>query len=395
MKILAIDTSGLVCTVAVTEDDRLISEFSIQHKITHSELLLPMLEEIKKRVALDLATIDGIAVSAGPGSFTGLRIGCATAKGLCLSLDKPLIAVPTLDAMAYNLYGNENVICPMMDARRSQVYTGIYTFVPQKENEKVREITYKMKTIQQQAAMSVDEIADRLNQIGKTVVLLGDGVPVYRDRLDELLTVDYMIMPAASNRQRAASLASLAGIYLRKGKTVDADSFAPEYLRASQAEREAKEKKAETVVVTELGAEDITGAAELEKLSLGKEAWKESQLLEASVRDDTVYLVSKKGQRVIGLCGVRNVSGDGEVTNVSVAPDCRGMGVAYKMMKELLIRGDKIGCSAYTLEVRDGNAPARRLYEKLGFMNEGKRPGFYDEPKEDAIIYWKRNKAND
>ena len=120
MKILAIDTSGLVCTVAVTEDDRLISEFSIQHKITHSELLLPMLEEIKKRVALDLTTIDGIAVSAGPGSFTGLRIGCATAKGLCLSLDKPLIAVPTLDAMAYNLYGNENVICPMMDARRGQ-----------------------------------------------------------------------------------------------------------------------------------------------------------------------------------------------------------------------------------------------------------------------------------
>ncbi|WP_026491532.1 tRNA (adenosine(37)-N6)-threonylcarbamoyltransferase complex dimerization subunit type 1 TsaB [Butyrivibrio sp. XPD2002] len=415
MKILALDTSGLVCSVAVMEDDRLLSEFSIQHKITHSELLLPMMEEIKKRIALDLNTIDAVAVSAGPGSFTGLRIGCATAKGLCLAMDKPLVAVPTLDAMAYQFYGSENVICPMMDARRNQVYTGIYTFVPEKEDEKHFETYFSMKTIKAQAAMAVEDIAEELNNIGKTVVLLGDGIPVYRDKLEKLLKVNYIVAPAHMNRQRASALAALAQIYLRDGKTVDADSFSPEYLRASQAEREAAEKKAggdaqkasenktdkknkkgnDSIYIRDLKAEDITAAAQLEAVSLGSEAWSEKQLLEASVLDDTVYLVAEKAGNVVGLCGVRNISGEGEITNVSVASECRGRGIAYDMLEKLLLRGRAIGCGDFTLEVRAGNVAARGLYEKLGFVNEGARPGFYDGPKEDAIIYWKRNSTND
>ena len=395
MKVLAFDTSGLVCTVAVTEDDRLLSEFSIQHKITHSELLLPMMEEIKDRISLDLNTIDAVVVAAGPGSFTGLRIGAATAKGLCLALNKPLVAVPTLDALAYNMYGNENVICPMMDARRSQVYTGIYTFIPEKEDEKHKEINYKMKTLMPQSALSIDDIADRLNSIGKTVILLGDGIPVYRDKLDALLKVDYIVAPAHANRQRAAALAVLGALKLREGKIADTDSFAPDYLRASQAEREAAEKKARekqaaAVKIRELGAEDITDAAELEKVSLGHEAWNEKQLLESSLRDDTVYLVAEKGGRIVGLCGVQNISGEGEITNVSVSPDCRCMGIGSRMLERLLGRGQEIGCEEFTLEVRESNASARKLYEKFGFANEGVRPGFYDEPREDAVIYWKR-----
>ena len=395
MKILAFDTSGLVCTVAIVEDDRLLSEFSIQHKITHSELLLPMMEQICDRISLDLNSVDAIAVSAGPGSFTGLRIGVSTAKGLCLALDKPLVAVPTLDALAYNMYGNENMICPMMDARRSQVYTGIYTFIPEKENENQRELTYRMKTMLPQAAMSVDEIADRLNEIGKNVVLLGDGIPVYRDRLEEKLKVNYVMAPAMANRQRAAALAVLGGVYFRKGKTTDADSFAPEYLRASQAEREAKEKKAKTVVIRDLAAEDITEAAVLEKNNLGHEAWTEKQLIEFTSRDDTAYIVAEKAGRIVGLCGVQNIQGDGDIMNVSVAADCRRDGIGMEMLKKLLEKGRNIGCEAFTLEVRENNAAARGLYEKLGFVNEGTRPGFYDEPKENAIIYWKRKGVND
>lgn len=411
MKILALDTSGLVCTVAVMEDDRLLSEFSIQHKITHSELLLPMMEQIKNKIALDLNTIDAVAVSAGPGSFTGLRIGCSTAKGLCLAMNKPMIAVPTLDAMAYQFYGSEYVICPMMDARRSQVYTGIYTFVPEKENEKTREMYFSMKTIKPQVAMSVDEIAAELNSIGKTVILLGDGIPVYRDKLEELLKVDYILAPAHMNRQRASALAALAEVYFREGKTVDADSFSPEYLRASQAEREAAEKTAgkdvakkndkkstaaaKTVYIRDLKAEDITAAAEVEKTCLGAEAWTEKQLLEASTRDDTVYLVAEVAGDIVGLCGVRNISGEGEVTNVSVSERNRGKGIAFEMLDKLLLRGKAIGCESFTLEVRGENKAARGLYEKLGFVNEGTRPGFYDSPKDDAIIYWKRNITND
>ena len=110
MKILALDSSGLVASAAVIEDDTLLAEYTICYKKTHSQTLLPMLDEIRKNIELDMNTIDAIAVSAGPGSFTGLRIGSATAKGLGLALDKPLIAVPTLEEMACNLYDTPGLI---------------------------------------------------------------------------------------------------------------------------------------------------------------------------------------------------------------------------------------------------------------------------------------------
>ena len=129
MKLIALDSSGLVASVAVVEDDILIAEYTIQYKKTHSQTLLPMLEEVRNMIELDLQEVDAVAVAAGPGSFTGLRIGSATAKGLSFAMEKPVVAVPTVDGLAYNLYGTDKVVCPIMDARRSQVYTGIYEFL--------------------------------------------------------------------------------------------------------------------------------------------------------------------------------------------------------------------------------------------------------------------------
>ena len=128
MKILALDSSGLVASVAVVEDDNMIAEYTVNYKKTHSQTLLPMLDEIARMTDLDLKTIDAIAVAGGPGSFTGLRIGSATAKGLGLALDCPLIHIPTVDGLAYNLWGCKDMVCPLMDARRNQTYTGLYQF---------------------------------------------------------------------------------------------------------------------------------------------------------------------------------------------------------------------------------------------------------------------------
>ena len=125
MKILGLDSSGLVASVAVLEDNNLCAEYTVNFKKTHSQTLLPMLDVIAEMIQLDLNTVDGIAVAAGPGSFTGLRIGSATAKGLGLALQKPLLAVPTLDALAYNIFDAKELVCPIMDARRNQVYTGV------------------------------------------------------------------------------------------------------------------------------------------------------------------------------------------------------------------------------------------------------------------------------
>ena len=128
MRILAIDSSAMVATVAVTTDGVLNAEYTINHKKTHSQTLLPMIDEIKKNIDLDMNTVDAIAIAGGPGSYTGLRIGSATAKGFGLALNIPIINIPTMDALAYNLFSSSFVICPIMDARREQVYTGIYKF---------------------------------------------------------------------------------------------------------------------------------------------------------------------------------------------------------------------------------------------------------------------------
>ncbi len=235
MKILALDSSGLVAGVAILEDNICVAEYTVNYKKTHSQTLLPMLEEITEMIDLDLHSIDAIAVAAGPGSFTGLRIGSATAKGLGQALDKPLIAIPTVDGLAYNLYGTDKVICPLMDARRNQTYTGLYEF-------KKREKEYELSVIKEQCAVPLEEVMECINRLEREVIFLGDGVPVFKEQLEEKITVPFSYAPASCNRQRAAAVGTLAFSYLKQGKTVKASEHMPCYLRLSQAERERKEE---------------------------------------------------------------------------------------------------------------------------------------------------------
>jgi len=235
MKILGMDSSGLVASVAIVENDCLLAEYTTDYKKTHSQTLLPMLDELRNMIELDMETIDAIAVAAGPGSFTGLRIGAAVAKGLGLALGKPLVEVPTLEGLAYNLWGSPPLICPIMDARRNQVYTGIYEFV--RENN-----TYTLRTVKEQCAADINEVIATLNALDREVVFLGDGVAVYGQTIRENMKVPFTFAPAGNNRQRAASVAALGTVYYAQGKIVSAAEHQPEYLRKSQAEREQEEK---------------------------------------------------------------------------------------------------------------------------------------------------------
>ena len=222
-----------MASVAIVEDDVLIAEYTVNYKKTHSQTLLPMLDEIAKMTELDLNSIDAIAVAAGPGSFTGLRIGSATAKGLGLALKKPLIAIPTVEGLAYNLYDISGLICPIMDARRKQVYTGIYRFTD-----------HQLKVVEDQMAVPMETVIEKLNQYGEAVTFLGDGVPVFHELIAEKMTVPYSFAPAHVNKQRAAAVAALGEIYYRQGKTETAMEHVPDYLRVSQAERERAEREA-------------------------------------------------------------------------------------------------------------------------------------------------------
>ncbi|MCR4671775.1 MAG: tRNA (adenosine(37)-N6)-threonylcarbamoyltransferase complex dimerization subunit type 1 TsaB [Lachnospiraceae bacterium] len=231
MLILALESSGLVASAALVSEDKVIGEYTSNFKKTHSQTLLPMMDAVLKLTGIDIKEIDAVAVSGGPGSFTGLRIGSATAKGMGLALDVPIINVPTLEAIAYNACGTEGVVCPLMDARRNQGYTGVYEF----EGDTIR-------TIIEQQALPVEEIISRVNALGRKVIYLGDGVPVYRDIIEKSTAVPYLIAPMHMSVQRAGTLGALAVQYYKAGRVETAAEHHPDYLRPSQAEREYAEK---------------------------------------------------------------------------------------------------------------------------------------------------------
>lgn len=238
MRILGMDSSGLVATVAIVERDekglqKTIAEYTTNFKKTHSQTLLPMLDEVVKMTGIDLETIDAIAVSGGPGSFTGLRIGAATAKGLGLALNKPIVHIPTVDGIAYNMCYSNSIVCPIMDARRNQVYTGIYAFDGA-----------KIQVLEAQMAVGIEELAEKLTAYDKEIIFLGDGVPVHKERLENELMQGQKITfaPAHMNLQRASAVASLAFQYVDEGKVESATDHRPDYLRVSQAEREREER---------------------------------------------------------------------------------------------------------------------------------------------------------
>ena len=387
MRVLAIDSSGLTATVAVVEDTQTVAEYTINYKKTHSQTLLPMIDEVVKMTELDLNTIDAIAVAGGPGSFTGLRIGSATAKGLGFALNKPLIHVPTVDGLAYNVYGCEDIICPIMDARRNQVYTGIYTFSKKagtKEGSNLVEPVFQV--IKMQMAVSIEELAERLNRYRRPVVFLGDGVPVYENILAEKLTVPYSFAPAYMNRQRAAVVGTLGIQYYKAGKFETAEEHRPDYLRVSQAERERaqREKEAE-IIVRELKVEDSAAVAEMEQ-QIFSDPWSEKSVMETVQQKQSVCFAAEKAGHILGYLLVYHAADEAEIARIAVQKEARRQGAAGKLMQALEHYCEEHKMEKLLPDVRESNEAARSFYTKNGFVEDGIRQGFYTNPSEDAVL---------
>ena len=384
---MAIDSSGLTATVAVVEETQTVAEYTINYKKTHSQTLLPMIDEVVKMTELDLGTIDAIAVAGGPGSFTGLRIGSATAKGLGLALNKPLIHVPTVDGLAYNVFGCEDIICPIMDARRNQVYTGIYTFskkAGEKEGRNLVEPVFQV--IKMQMAVSIEELAERLNRYRRPVVFLGDGVPVYENVLAEKLTVPYSFAPAYMNRQRAAVVGTLGIQYYKSGKFETAEEHRPDYLRVSQAERERaqREKEAE-IIVRELKVEDSAAVAEMEQ-QIFSDSWSEKSVLETVQQKQSVCFAAEKAGHLLGYLLAYHAADEAEIARIAVQKEARRQGAAGKLMQALEHYCEEHKMEKLLLDVRESNEAARSFYTKNGFVEDGIRQGFYVNPSEDAVL---------
>lgn len=230
MKVLAIDTSSMVATCAVLDEEKVLGEYNLNQDMTHSERLIPMIKVIMDNLNLKIEEIDLFAGAEGPGSFTGLRIGLATIKSLAHVVDKPVLGISTLEALAFNIpFGG--IVVPIMDARRNRVFTGIYQW----ENGIL--INRFEPNI-----MEIDKLIEKIQSFEGKVVFNGNGTAVYKDNISEKLGSKAIFAPIHLNEARASSVGELAMLKWNRGQRENYFDLVPEYLRESQAQREYKKR---------------------------------------------------------------------------------------------------------------------------------------------------------
>jgi len=236
MLILGIDTTTLACSVALLKNDALLAEATLNIRKTHSERLMPLLDKLLAESGIEREEIDAIAVASGPGSFTGLRIGLATARALAQGLSIPAVAVCTLEALAEAIAVPGVLICPLLDARRSQVYTALY--------RRHRDRPDALETLLEPTAIALCDLIEKLNTYPEPAVLLGEGLNSYAAELVKSLPAGQGIITPAPFRICRASLVALAGRrLLQENPGASYLSVLPNYLRQPEAERLADKKK--------------------------------------------------------------------------------------------------------------------------------------------------------
>ncbi len=233
MRILALDSTALSASVALCEDERLIAELTLNTGHTHSETLLPLVEAALDSAGMTVADIDLFAVTAGPGSFTGVRIGVATVKGLAFGQGKPCVGVSTLEALAHNGEGFEGILCPAMNARREQVYQAFF-----------RSDGQTIERLSPDKAWPISEVGDELHQLypDEPIWLMGDGASLVYNALRPTLGDRMRMLPERLIYQSGYNTAKVALAHYRAGEFVSDAELAPTYLRPSQAERTRMEK---------------------------------------------------------------------------------------------------------------------------------------------------------
>lgn len=226
--VLGVETSSLDCSVALAEDGRVLAEFLLAGGEPSSERLVGFIDVLLKESNLTVDHLSGFAVSVGPGSFTGLRVGLSTVKGLCFSTSKPLLTVPTLDALAFAVPYCHYPLCPMLDARRGEVYAAFYETG-----------SGQLKRLTPYLALTPSEL---LEKVREDTLFLGSGVDAYRGQIVEILQAKARFVAPNPPTAKASSIALLGAAKLLAGEIEESDSVEPLYLRPSQAELKLREK---------------------------------------------------------------------------------------------------------------------------------------------------------
>ncbi len=231
MLVFGIDTCAAAATAALLEDERLVAQTVVNTGKTHSQKMMPQIAEMFRQAEKDVADVDCFAAAVGPGSFTGVRIGVATAKAMAQAVNKPCAAVSTLHGLANNLAVFDGVICSILDARREQVYNALF--------RGGRSLT----RLCEDRALGIEELLAELQDETLPIIFCGDGVPVFRERIEEVLGSGVMFAPPIQNMNLGASVAEIGYAMAKAGETVSYGDLVPQYVRLSQAERERLEKE--------------------------------------------------------------------------------------------------------------------------------------------------------
>lgn len=234
MKVLAVETSAKVSSVALCDENGLIAEFITNHKLTHSEQLLPMVDSVLKSVSQKIDEIDLFAVAQGPGSFTGIRIGITTVKGFAYALKKPIVTVNSLEALAYNVSIETHLVCSMLDARNNQVFCGIF-----------RASAGEYRLVGNYMALDILELVQRIKDGNIATAFVGDAVDLHKDIIQRELGQLAYFPSSLNSHQRAYSVGYLGILKFKKGLVTDSINAEPFYLRKSQAEQELEKRQAE------------------------------------------------------------------------------------------------------------------------------------------------------
>lgn len=376
MLVLAIDTSSSTATTALTQDGRLLAEYIQSSGKEHSKRLMLMIDELLSSCNKKPEDIDLYACAAGPGSFTGLRIGAAAIKAMAQVFDKPVIGVPTLDALAYNLYNFDGLICPMLDAQRGAVYSALYKWE--------KDMLLKLEDYR---VIDAKELVCKLEEQNEDVAILGDGVEIVMEHVDKVFT-KILPVPSAHIQPRAASVAAVALEMYNNGKAESCYSFKPSYIRKSQAEVEYEKKQ--EILVRPMELKDVDAVWDIEKLCFSLPWSRESFEQEMNSNDKARYIVAALDDTIVGFGGMWFIIDEAHITNIAVHPDYRQRKIGEMIVKEMLRTAKESDIISLTLETRVSNTPAINLYKKLGFKEYGIRKGYYTDNGEDALIMWKK-----
>ncbi len=370
--ILGIETATKTCSAAVTNGLKTEAEYTINLEGSHQQHLMPMIEQMLCEINLELHEISAIAVSTGPGSFTGLRIGIASAKGLSLSLKKPIIGISTLEGMALNIPAQDTIICPVIDARKGEIYSALY------RNKTLESGECTMEKLTGYLVMPLEELLKKVNE--KTI-FTGEIMP-FRDKIKMVLGSKAVFAPSPLNIPRASNIAFLGYIKKAAGIETGTSKIQPLYVRRPDAVSNWKQKEQLNITLTEMQERDIRQVMEIEKASF-TDPWREDMFRNRG--SESYFITARQGEKVLGYaCGLF-LQDEFHLGNIAVHKDFRARGIGRKLLSGIIHFSHSKNSKQVTLEVRAGNILARNFYQGAGFKITGIHKKYYKDTNEDAV----------